>query len=437
MTRNAQFTLLIGLFTLFCLSAGWTAGFVTIDSVKIVIDGKYTYLWSDRKNLPEALPGSITEPYTITTLLSFYPGQILTESKLKKEVSRSVSRLLAAKYFAAVQGSLLPVDGQPDTYQVVIEIVESSPVKFGGGLLYGTLTLVKLGGKPFGLRLNLGYNLTGAELGMKYLLFLPFHIKFGAFYRNNGILPHSVANYHLYTVSLKMGIELPVDWMAGMDITLYRVIHSSYNAAVPLAFIGPLKRSEMILSPYLSFAFDDGKDPIRFASYFSIRAKVYLPLEHPDWKASFQAIVAIKRPLKGGKHSINFQLSGGFASAELPYLDKFNIRGTVNMSVRSDQPFTVSYAENYALLNIEYRFRLFEFFLPPVFDTTWDAYLFTDFGVSSPFGNSLFQTDYLADAYGAGLRVHLADPFALSASLSLGLNRFGEFRAILWGTSGF
>ncbi|OHD58830.1 MAG: hypothetical protein A2014_05435 [Spirochaetes bacterium GWF1_49_6] len=410
---------------------------VNVGSVHIVINNEFEYVWTNKNTLPEKIPGCLTDPYTVITLISFSPGKFYNDHILKWQILRTVSRLTASKYYSSVEANILPDETDPETSHILIYLTEAKQVRIGGGLAYGSLILNNLAGKPFDLRIDLGYNRIGAEFKMKYLAFAPFHITLSAYYKNNGITPSPVANYHLYDLNARFGLEFPIDWIAGFDINLHHIIHPSVNHAIPAGFIGAMERTEMVLSPYIQYSFSDGKDPIRSGGYLLLRMKAFLPIERDETLFSFQGVLAIKRILTGWKHSVNFQISGGGATGLLPYKEKFDLKGTLDLSVRSPQEYYRYFAENYALFNFEYRIRIVEFFLPPVFATQLDAFVFTDIGISSPYGHALFENNTLMDAYGFGLRVSLDDPFAVNGTFCFGWNRFGECRVVLWGTSGF
>ncbi|NPV00844.1 MAG: hypothetical protein HPY53_05655 [Brevinematales bacterium] len=435
MTRRVT-TIFYGIMLLFI---GISTAFakVRVGSVHIVINNKFEYVWTNKNILPEKIPGCLTEPYTVVTLVSFSPGKTYNDHILKWQISRTVSRLTASKYYSAVEVYILPDPSDPETSHILIYLTEAKQMRIGGGFAYGSLILNNLAGKPFDLRFDLGYNRIGTEFKMKYLAFIPFHITLSAYYKNNGIIPSAIANYHLYDLNARFGLEFPIDWIAGFDVNLHHIIHPSVNPAIPPGFIGASERTELILSPYIQYSFNDGKDPIRSGGYFLLRMKAFLPLEREETLFSFQGVLAVKRVLAGWKHSLNFQISGGLTSGLLPYKEKFDLKGTHDLSVRSPQEYYRTFAENYALFNFEYRIRIAEFFLPPMFATQLDAFVFTDLGVSSPYGRPLFGNNTLMDAYGFGLRVSLDDPFAVNGTLCFGWNRFGEFRAVLWGTSGF
>jgi hypothetical protein len=408
-----------------------------LGSVRIIINQKYEYVWTNKAVLPEKIPECMTEPYTVITLLSFYPGRYYNNHILKWQIMRSVSRLTASKYYSDVKAYILPDETDPETSHILIYLTEAKQVRFSGGAIYSTLILNNLAGKPFDLRIDLGYNRIGASIKMKYLAFIPLHITLSAYYKNSGISQSTIADYHLYDLNAKLGFEFPIDWIAGFDIDLHHYIHPSVNPAIPADFIGPPKRTELILSPYLQYSFSDGKDPIRSGGFLLLRMQAFLPIERNDTLFTFQGIIALKRVLNGWKHSVNFQISGGGATGILPYKEKFDLSGTRDLSVRSPQEYFRNFAENYALFNFEYRFRIVEFFLPPIFNTKLDTFIFTDLGISSPYGQALFENSFLMDAYGFGLRISLDGPLSVDGSLSFGWNRIGECRVILWATSGF
>ncbi len=135
-------------------------------------------------------------------------------------------------------------------------------------------------------------------------------------------------------------------------------------------------------------------------------------------------------------HSADIQVSGGGAVSALPYLDKFDLYNTEDLSIRSDQNLRDLLVEEFLLINFEYRFSLLKFFIPPIFNIGIKGFLFTDLGWAAEYNRILFE-EPLRDAYGAGLRIVLDNPVFASFSFSYGINRYGKGRFVFAVTSGF
>jgi hypothetical protein len=247
-----------------------------------------------------------------------------------------------------------------------------------------------------------------------------------AYYSNQGLSTSSIVNYHRIDTTVISGFRPHPDFFLGLDL-----------GARYISFPDSIEDNsrDIILSPNFRYALYPGKKEDNNEIKLEGRGNLFWTPEEEDFNASMLLKASVCYEFIKG-HSTDLQISGGGAVSALPYLDKFDLYNTQDLSVRSDQDQTDMLVDKFLLLNLEYRFSLFQFFIPPVFYIRIRGFLFTDIGWAAEYDGFLFE-DTVKDAYGAGLRLVLDNPVFASFSFSYGINRLGKGRFVFTATGGF
>ncbi|HEY1405849.1 MAG TPA: hypothetical protein VF857_04510, partial [Spirochaetota bacterium] len=134
--------------------------------------------------------------------------------------------------------------------------------------------------------------------------------------------------------------------------------------------------------------------------------------------------------------SLNVKIASGMTAGKTAFYDRFDLYTTEDESVRSGYSARELIARNYAIMNAEIRFRIFNTIVPPQFSLRCTGFLFTDQAYLSSRRNDMFDKS-IKDAYGAGVRLLFDNPVFAYFSFSYGFNRRKEGRYVFAGTAGF
>lgn len=405
---------------------------ITISKVKIKIEDEL-YIWEERHKIPEKEKGGKTAPSTVVSFLDFAPGDKITPEKLEKKTQIATRRLMNSGYFFDAQVIVIPPRLKPEYRTVLIKIVEGFLWRFGDedGFGFGK---ANLWGRKKSFLIYAGYNLAGGKYIDENFMGKSVLLGGSLYYRKRAT---SVADYHQGQLNLMTGYFFNPVLLMGVNLNSKFTRFTEHSSDVTEAYLGGLKRTDLILSPYLNYEVQSS------SAIMSLRGKIdaFLPVESDSFLLSYLSVIAgrwhflPKHSLFKG-HSLNIQLSTGGASDSLPYLERFDIYGTPDMCIRAEYPLMDLLVDRFILINSEYRFPLLKFVIPPFFLTRIMGFIYADTGLT---GNEedekYFPRSY--EGYGAGLRILFENPVFTYFSLSYGANRDGDTRFVITGTPGF
>jgi outer membrane protein assembly factor BamA len=402
---------------------------ITISKVKIKIEDEL-YIWEDRSKIPEKEKDGKTAPSTIVSFLDFAPGDKITPEKLDKKTQIATRRLINSNYFFDVQVMVIPPRLKPEYRTVLIRIKEGFLWRFGN-LFVGK---ENLWGRRKSVLIFGGYNLAGGQYRDENFMGKAILLGGSLYYRRGAT---TVADYHQGQLNLMTGYFFTPVLLMGVNLKSRYTRFTEHSSDVTEAYLGGLKRTDLILSPYLNYQIQSSSATI------SLEGKIdaFPPLESDSLLLSYSSVIAArwhflpKHPLFK-EHSLNVQLSTGGANDSLPYLEKFDIYDTPDMSIRAGYPDMDLLLDRFVLINSEYRFPLLQFVIPPFFHTRITGFLYADVG----FGGNEEDEKYFPrsyEGYGAGLRILFENPVFTYFSLSYGGNRDGDTRFVFTATPGF
>jgi outer membrane protein assembly factor BamA len=402
---------------------------ITISKVKIKIEDEL-YIWEDRRKIPAKEKDGRTAPSTVVSFLDFAPGDKITPEKLEKKTQIATRRLINSGYFFDVQVIVIPPRLKPEYRTVLIRIKEGFLWRFGG-IFVGK---DNLWGRKKTFRIHARYNLAGGQYRDENFMGKSVLLGGSLYYRRRAT---SVADYYQGQLNLMTGYFFTPVLLMGVDFKSKYTRFTEHSSDVTEAYLGGLKRTDLILSPYLNYELQSSSATI------SLEGKInaFLPVENDSFLLSYLSVIAgrwhflPKHSLFEG-HSLNLQLSTGGSSDSLPYLARFDIYDTPDMSIRARYPAMDLLLDRFILINSEYRFPLLEFVIPPIFPTRIMGFIYADTG----FGGNEKDEKYFPrsyEGYGAGLRILFENPVFAYFSLSYGANRNGDTRFVFIGTPGF
>ena len=400
---------------------------ILISEIVIVID-EITYIWDDKENIPDKSLEGYTYPVTVTSFLTFSPGDKITKHKLSRKIKLAQERLSDCGFFSSTAVNFTGNNEQENQQtSILIELKEGNLFRFGAGNLYAFFGRRNLWGLRKSFTLYSGYNLNGISFIDNSFLKSNFILGTSIFYRNQGLGIEEIDKYNSVSFGITSGYRVHPDWMILLNQTLRfkkypaRDISNKYFYLV----INPqFKGKTYIGKPDYKFLMQLKLDSLNYYSFYD--KKIYPALTGK---------ISIDLPFLN-RNSFNFQYSTGAFFKDTGGSYVFNLFSYPDRSVRSGYLKNDLLCDKFHLLNIEYRLELFEFTIPPFINTSIEIFAFTDLGFPGLFDEKFRISDF-KDAYGFGLRVLLNEPIYAYFSFSYGFNNKGEGRFVYTFTKGF
>ncbi len=411
-----------GLLSFSCFAETDTS--ITINRVKIVINGS-TYIWETKDEIPGRQTNEGTAPYTVISSLYIWPGQIISEQNLLREIALARHRLIQSVYFYTVDIDIIPPHKFPEKRTILIKVTDGFAYRFGGDNLYGYFGMENLWGTRKSFRLFAGYNKCGGYFLDQTFLESNTIIGAGAYYKNSGLGVREDEFYEQLQASLTTGIWLHPDWLISLETVGQRVWYPTQHNA---------DSRELLLIPRLHGRLYCGYDSFpliidnTIISTLIFQEKGGLPLMtiHPFIQINWTF---------AENHAFFIKLAAGYSFDRLPLHHKYNLYDKPNLAVRSGYEDSELRIDAFALASIEYRLTIFSFTIPPIFKIQIQPFLFADFALAGEYRlfeylNTSELTNFYKDAYGAGLNIIFANPVFLTVSLACGWNNQGQGRFI-------
>ncbi|MFH1825574.1 MAG: hypothetical protein ABH873_10205 [Candidatus Firestonebacteria bacterium] len=405
---------------------------ISISKIKLIIEEK-EYVWDEKDKIPEKGEEDITSPFTIISFLNIFPGQKISLLELEKEVKTAKNRLINSGFFYKVNVVIIPPREKLDYRTILIKTKEGFLYRFGGGKIYGMFGMDNLDGKRKSFKVFLGTNPTGIEFIDES--FLESHFLMGAKAHCFNIFDSPVANYQLFKASFLSGYFIHSDIFLGLDFFLKCMKILEISSNITPEFLGGLERNDIVISPNFSFKSYEETSLAQFEFNINGRVNFILPLKESESKISYIVRGAAKMKFSE-EHSVNLQVSTGGANETLPYMEKFNLYDTQDISIRGGYNALDLLVDRFLLINTEWRFCLAKFFVPPFFNTRIEGFIYLDNGWIGKIGEEKYLTNYY-DGYGPGIRLLFDNPVFAYFSFSYGTNLSGQTRFIFTGTAGF
>lgn len=404
---------------------------ITISKIRIVLDGRIEYVWTNKSEIPQKDPTGYTDPVTIASFLPIAPGDKVDLAWLESQIYSIESRMAQSGYFYNVKINIIPPRQFPDRRTILIELQEGFLFRFAGGNAFGMFGIDNLEGKRKEMRIIAGAN--QASFGYVDELFLdtPFILGGIVDYQNSLLRGETRYQYHRADGKLIFGYRILPDLSVGFNTRLRYLHYSDLIASIPAESLGGLDQLRLNISPNLNYWSSIGNADTFLDYMFSCNFGYDQSLG--------QTNSGISAMLKTGFNfsflknlSFGVQLSGGQTSYSL---EKYDLLNTPEMSIRSEQGSSLT-ANRYAMANIEFRFLIATLQLPPIFTIKLKGVLFSDFGVAASGSQDILQQPLL-DAYGCGLRIIFDNPIFVYVSLEYGWNHTGAGKFIFSMTGGF
>jgi hypothetical protein len=399
---------------------------VTISRIRIVIDDSI-YIWDIKEDIPDKDERGFTSPATIISFVCLAPGDRLAVAVLEREVKTTETRLFDCGYFYNISVDIVPPRRYQNRRTILIKLREGFLYRFGGDNLYAVFGVDNLWGKKKRFRLYAGYNMDGAEYIDEAFAGTNIILGGGVYYKNPGLGISENNFYHMLTLSGTIGLRFHPDWILGLSVEGNYITFPDDDSQADVL--------DSVLRPKLSGRIIIGGIETPSAVQFGVFPNIIFLHISEDVLFSFSARASANWFLVPG-HSVNLQLSGGGSWSELPRRYDFDLAHTADRGIRSGYTDESLTGEKFVLVNIEYRFIVYEFLIPPMFNIEMAGFIYTDLGFIEDFENRLFESG-LKDAYGLGLRLIFNNPVFAYFSFSYGWNREGSGRFVFAVTGGF
>ena len=411
---------------------GMTDGRITVGRIKIEI-GDDLYVWNQGEPVPPKTAAGFTSPATVMSFVNVQPGDVMSVSALDREVFRAAKRLSGSRFFYETDVSDIPPSADSSKRTVYIRVTEGFLDRFGGGNAYGMYGRDNIGGERASFRAYAGYNRAGGEYADERVSGTDF-IAGGKFY---------------YTSSDRAVRNLIKS--RGIDATLF----AGYRFTPGLKLVCDARYRFIVIDHISASVKDDEKDRERrgynknMIDYASFLPALYgtfsYGLELSEENISSAGIDGmdarryhgnLKSSVGTDALSLNVKLSSGVIGGKTAFYDLFDLYTTEDESVRSGYSARELFARDFAMMNAEFRFGMFDAAIPPIITIRFAGFLFADMAYLSATRKGMFSQT-MKDAYGAGVRVLFDSPVYAYFSFSYGLNRDRDGRFVFAGPAGF
>jgi hypothetical protein len=415
---------------LFSIDASFSLEIITVSRIRIIIDDNI-YVWEDRHSIPQKNPGGLTSPATVISFLDFKPGDSMPTGLLEYQVRLAEKRLNESHYFYEARVLIVPPREKPDRRTVIVRLQDGFLNRYGGGEAYVFLGFDNIDGENRSFRMYLGCNVDGVQYldngfeGSGLILG-------GSFFYSNSVLEFgSPADYQIYQLNLISGYRFLPDLVLNISIA-GRYSEIKYHPGT-CASPGNEYMVDFMAVPGIAYGLCAFMDPFEIDMNLYEEFNFIIPYSGTGDFHIFFSRNSLK--LFAGDTGIFFQAAAGWTGDNLPFIDKFNLNDTPDLSVRGGWDYSDLIADRFVLLNTEFRFFLFKFFIPPFFNARVNGFLYADEGWTG--FNQSGAGGTLYDGYGPGLRLLLDSPMFVYFSFSCGISRIGGFNFTFTGTAGF
>lgn len=390
---------------------------IRVSKIRVYSDeGEFVWTTDGIEQIDESVLDPIVNVKTILTFLSIKPGFFGSEKEILKRCEDSERRLNDSGYFYESSVMMIPPRKILKERTLVVIVSSGYFMRYGGGNAWGMYGKVGISGERQEIYAYAGYN----KSGIKYLY------------------------SHFEGSPLSLGANLfyygPGDYYGKLDT---EEISNRFSAAVLL---------EWAFTPDLTVGIEPGIEGVGFSSkgYFSLQPfvskKEYLSVGS-DSEYGFDlrgfwypVIVAAKTELTGYlrlgtfvQSTLAVKGSIGNAPLRLAAPVAFDLYYTEDRSVRSGYLRDELQFSNFSFASAELRYDFYAYKIPPMFDVSAQAFIFTDVANNMDAGLDL----EVLDAYGLGLRVLFKNPVFAYFTFSYGVNHKGDGRFLFCGTAGY
>lgn len=409
-----------------------TGGRITVGRVKIEI-GEDLYVWNQGEPIPEKTASGITSPATVMSFVNVQPGDVMAVSALDREVYRASQRLTGSRFFYEADVAVIPPSNDLSRRTVYVRVTEGFLDRFGGGNAYGMYGRDNIGGERKSFRAYAGYNRAGGEFTDDRL--------FGT---------DIIAGGKLYYTSSDRAVRDLIK-SRSFDATLF----AGYRFTPGLKLVCDARYRFIAIQHLSASVKDDEKDRERrvynrnMIDYASFLPAFYgtfaYGLELSEENISSAGIEGIdarryhgvlKSSVGTDAISLNVKFSSGVIGGKPAFYDLFDLYTTEDESVRSGYSARELFARDFAMMNAELRFGIYEAKIPPIITIRFAGFLFADMAYLSGTRKEMFSSP-MKDAYGVGVRILFDSPVFAYFSFSYGLNRDKDGRFVFAGTAGF
>ena len=407
-------------------------GRITVGRVKIEI-GDDLYIWNQGEPIPEKTASGFTSPATVMSFVNVQPGDTMPVSALDREVFRASKRLAGSRFFYDVDVAVIPPSNDLSKRTVYVRVTEGFLDRFGGGNAYGMYGRDNIGGERKSFRAYAGYNRAGGEytddrlsgtgfIGGAKLYYTSSDLAVRDLIRSRGVDATVFAGYR-FTPGLKLVCDARYRFIMINHISKSVKDdekdreHRGYNrnmidyASFLPAFYGTLAYGLELSEENISSAGIDGIDARRYHG-------------------------VLKSSVGTDAISLNVKFSSGVTGGRPAFYDLFDLYTTEDGSVRSGYSPRELFARDFAMMNAELRFGIYEAGIPPVITIRFAGFMFADMAYLSGTRKDMFSQP-MKDAYGAGVRILFDSPVFAYFSFSYGFNRDRDGRFVFAGTAGF
>lgn len=391
---------------------------VLVKKIRLFIDDA-EYVWTssgvervDDGNL-RAVSIALSEE-TVVSFLSVFPGFSASEDKIVRRCEESERRMKASGYFYDVSILIIPQRLALTERTLVVTVSSGFFMRYGGGNAWGMLGKVAISGERQSLYAYAGYNRNGLSYLHSRVGGSPLALGGSLFYFGPG-------EYSGKLDTEDLGNRFSSVFTSGWSFTpdLFVAIAPTIDG------FGFSSGGIFSLQPY-----------VRQRKYLSVGRNSESGFElRGFWYPSFDVV----KGEGGGYLRVGFsnklvfaiKASAGYSPFDVPdlpleaYFDLYYIEDN---NVRSGYSLNELIASDYVLGSTELRYNFLEFKIPPIFDVTTQAFVYTD--VARLANN-------FRDAYGLGLRILFENPVFAYFTFSYGINHEGKGRFLFCGTAGY
>jgi hypothetical protein len=405
---------------------------ITVNRIKIEI-GEDLYVWNTGDPVPEKVTGGFTSPSTVMSFVGVKPGDRMSPSSLEMEVYRSEKRLMGSRFFYDAGVSIIPPASDPQKRTVYIRVTEGFIDRFGGGNAYGMYGRDNLSGMRKSFRVYAGYNRAGGEFTDDRLCDSDLIAGGKIYYTRSDRAVKNLIKYQGVDVTVFTGYRLT----PGL-----KIICDARYKLISIGYIRNSLKTEEKDREYRGY----NKNEISYRSFIpSFYGTCAYGLDLSEENISSEGIRGIDAHRYHGSGivlngtdnlSLNVKVSSGMTGGKIALYDQFNLYSTEDESVRSGYSPRDLFARNFAMVNTEIRFGIYDTMIASIVSLRCTGFLFADIAYLAQERKKMFD-DPRKDAYGAGMRILFDSPVFAYFSFSYGFNRDGDGRFVFAGTAGF
>ncbi len=343
---------------------------------------------------------------------------------MSNEVRLSQKRLIDSDFFYDAKVLIIPPKSVSNTRTISVIIQEGFRYRFGGDKAYGSFGMDNLYGQKKSYRIQAGINLFSVSYLddlARYpvsLTWLPSFWGLNAAYMNSTMDEDKIADYNTFSLKFDAGYAINPDQQAGITaegrLSFISGLTQADNGIVPSSI-----NKDLVISAFYNSIFNYYPAPADVTLFFKPSAGMLFEIGGNSNIPLLTCNSGIKTDFF--RQSIDFQASAGYAFNELPILSRFDLFQTPDLSVRAGYRHFDLLADRFVLFNLEYRFPVTEFFLPPFLNIKLKGFLYSDQAFLGNYHEaSVFP--HFFDGYGAGLRLIFDNPIFAYFSFSYGIS---------------